>query len=430
MQILYVYLIIYVALLLAISYFISRKQSPEDYLIGNRDRGGWQILMSKFAAAIGVGYFITYTGFAYEYGFGVFALLLGLIIGYLLFGYWAAPKIHPLSKENNFYTIGDFVYYKTKNKLTKHVANWFAKINLFIWLIVGMVGGSKIIQEFGFVSYEAAVVITSLVILSYILLAGFRAVLITDVIQSVIIIILMFIVTFGVIGHSNIGSLFSANTQNIDPFLLFGFLAFGILAVFSQGNFYQLIYAAKTKEKARAGLSLAVIPIMLVAFLLMFIGLFMAINSPGVDSGLVFAEALRNFLPASLIPLAVVLFFAGVMSSEDTDIYTIASHFAKERKGDFIKNTKKSTIVVVILAFFVSLIFRDVVDVSIIAGGASVILSFPLIYLIKGGTNPKRFFGSFFLGLVALIVGLILGGANPQALAPAVVFSALGLLWK
>jgi len=99
---LYIYLVIYVLLLLGISYIISRKQGREDFLIASRNRGGWQILLSKFAAAIGAGYFITYTGFAYEYGLGVFAMLLGLLFGYLLFGYWAAPKIHSPSKKINF----------------------------------------------------------------------------------------------------------------------------------------------------------------------------------------------------------------------------------------------------------------------------------------------------------------------------------------
>ena len=98
----YLYLIIYIVLLLGISWVISRKQDSEDFFIAGRKRGGWQIFASKFAAAIGAGYFITYTGFAYEYGFGVFSLLLGIILGYLIFAYWATPKIHKDSKEKKF----------------------------------------------------------------------------------------------------------------------------------------------------------------------------------------------------------------------------------------------------------------------------------------------------------------------------------------
>jgi len=65
----YFYLGLYVFLLLIISYFISKKQDKEDFLISGRNRGSIQILFSKFATSIGAGFFITYTGFAYDFFF-------------------------------------------------------------------------------------------------------------------------------------------------------------------------------------------------------------------------------------------------------------------------------------------------------------------------------------------------------------------------
>jgi len=79
-----IYLVLYILALFAISFYVSRRQTTEDFLISGRNRGGWQILFSKFAAGIGAGYFITYTGFAYEYGLGLFSMLLGLIAGLYL----------------------------------------------------------------------------------------------------------------------------------------------------------------------------------------------------------------------------------------------------------------------------------------------------------------------------------------------------------
>jgi len=427
---LYIYLIIYIVFLLGVSYIISKKQSHEDYLIGSRNRGGWQIFLSKFAAAIGAAYFITYTGFAYEYGLGVFTMLLGLIIGYLLFAYWASPKIHAHSKENRMYTIGDFVYYRTKNNTAKKVANWFSNIILLAWLLIGMIGGAKIIQEFGFLSYEIAVLITSFVILSYILLAGFRAVLMTDVIQSFVIFVLLILVTFGIIGGINIGSLFDVETGKVGFDIIFAFFMFGLISIFSMSNMYQLCYAAKNSRKLKHGIGLSVIPILFMAFLLLLIGLFMAQNSPGLDSGLIFTEALKNFLPVSLLPLAIVLFFAGIMSSEDTDIYAISSHYAIGKKGNPVKNIRISTVVLIIIALVFSLLFRDIVDVSLLAGGLAMVLSFPMIYLIAGGNKPRKFFASIICGLTALIIGFIIFGIEPIVAIPVLIFSALGLLWK
>lgn len=430
MLMLYVYLIIYIISLLGISYIFSKKQSHEDYLIGGRNRGWWQIFLSKFAAAIGAAYFITYTGFAYEYGLGVFAMLLGIVIGYLLFAYWASPKIHAPSKRYKFYTIGDFVYYKTKSNLARRFTNWFSNVILFVWLLIGMVGGAKIIQEFGLLSYEMAVLVTSLVILSYLLLAGFRAVLMTDVIQSFIIFILLSLVTFAIIGGVNIGSLLDVKVGKVGFDIIFGFFMFGLLAVFSMANMYQLCYAAENSRKLKHGIGFSVFPILIMAFLLLLIGLFMAQNSPGLDSSLVFTEALKNFLPASMLPLAIVLFFAGIMSSEDTDIYAISSHYAIGKKGDAVKNIRLSTIFLVVIALVFSLLFRDIVDISLLAGGLAMILSFPMIYLIAGGNKSKKFFASIIWGLIALFIGFLIFGIEPIVAIPVLIFSCLGLLWR
>ena len=314
MSLVYTYLVVYIAVLIIVSFVVSRKQTDEDFLISGRNRGGFQIFSSKFASAIGASYFITYTGFAYEYGLGIFAMLLGIIAGYLVFAYWAAPKIHENSKEKKFYTIGDFVYHKTRSRFAGKVSNVFSSVILFGWLLIGVIGGAKIINDFGFLSYEFAVILTCLVVLSYILLAGFKAVILTDIVQAFVIVVLLAVVTFGIVGTGNLGELFSVRTGEVSFQVVVGFFLFGFLAIFSYSNMYQLCYAARNKKKLKHGLGLAILPVVFASALLLLIGLFMAKHVGGLDAGLVFTEALKNFLPASLLPLSVVMFFAGIMS--------------------------------------------------------------------------------------------------------------------
>ena len=424
------YLGVYITILLLVSWFFSRKQKEEDFLIGGRDRGSWQILLSKFAGAIGAGYFITYTGFAYEYGTGIFAILLGMFLGYLLFGYWAAQKIHKNSKENKFYKIGDFVYHQTKNKFSSKIADWVSNIGLFLWLVVGIVGGSKIISDFGFLSYELAVVLTMFVVVSYLFLAGFKAVLITDVLQAIVILLLLIIVTFGVLGGTTPSSLFKVKTGVLDWGVMIGFFFFGMLEIFSRSPMYQLCYAAKNSKKLKHGIGLAIIPIIIVGFLLLLIGLFMANNAPGIDSGLVFTEALKHFLPSFLLPIAIVLFFAGIMSSADTNIYAISSHYSIGKNKNPLKEIRKSSFILMLILLIISLIFRDVVNISIIAGGVSLVMSFAMIYLIAGGKSYKKFLASTIMGFLAGIIGVLIFGIEPFLAILVIVFSGLGLLWK
>lgn len=426
---LYIYLGSYILFLLAISFFISKKQTDEDFLISGRNRGGWQILASKFAGAIGAGYFITYTGFAYEYGLGVFTMLIGIIAGYFIFAYWAAPKVHNRSKEEKFYTMGDFVFSKTKSAATKSLTNIISNLILFFWLLVGIIGGAKIISDFGLLSYQMAVLLTVLVVLAYILMAGFKAVIITDVIQSIIIVGLMILITWSIIGSGSVTQLFSAPTGQINIGVAAGFFLFGLLAIFSYSNMYQLCYAAKTKRKLKHGMGLSVIPIIFVAFLLLLIGLFMATNSPGIDSGLVFTEALKNFLPLSLLPLGVVLFFAGIMSSADTNIYAISSHHSIPKHGGSLWKIRKASIGLIIITTTIALIFSDIVDISILAGGVSLTLSFAMLYLFFGGRKSKKFASSIILSFVGLLIGLAIFGINPTVAITTILGGVIGLFW-
>ena len=158
----YIYLGIYVATLIGLSWFISIRENHEDFLIANRDREWWMIAISKFASAIGVSYFVAYTGYAYEYGLGVYAIILGVFLGYVIFGFWAAPRIYAHSRDERFYTQGDFVAHSTHSNIAKQLTNWVANVILFGWLMIGIVGGAQIISYFGLMSYEIALISTEI----------------------------------------------------------------------------------------------------------------------------------------------------------------------------------------------------------------------------------------------------------------------------
>ena len=430
MENVYFYIGAYVVILIVLSWMISRKQNKEDFFIAGRKRGGWQILASKFAAAIGAGYFITYTGFAYEYGLGVFSLVMGIVLGYFIFAYWASPKIYGNSREKKFYTIGDFVRDRTGSEVAKNFANAISMVILFAWLLTGIIGGAKIIDDFGFLSYNAAVFLTASVVLVYILLAGFRAVILTDALQSFIIIALLVFITFGMVGSDNLTDVLTSQNTGIDFSAALGFFLFGILGVFSYSDRYQLSYAAKDGKNLKHGIGLAIIPVMIVAFLLLIIGNFVSSKVSGLDSGLVFTEALKTFLHPSLLPLAVVLFFAGIMSSADTNIYSISSHYADSVGKWNVKTIRKATVFLMAVVSLLAVLFPDVVDVSLVAGAVTLTLSFPMIYLFFNGKKSFRFIASCLGGITGMILGILIFGLEPIAAVFPALLGASGLLWR
>ena len=159
-------------------------------------------------------------------------------------------------------------------------------------------------------SYEMAMIVTVVIVAVYIIMAGFKAVIITDVFQSIIILLLLVFLSFHIIGDASIREVLQTQTSQVDLGTTFGFLVYGILATFSLSDRYQLCYAAKDIKTLQMGLLGAILPVMFVSAFLLVIGLFMYTQDPNLDPGLVFIEALKSYVPEAFLSLSVVLFFS------------------------------------------------------------------------------------------------------------------------
>ncbi|MBX3720253.1 MAG: hypothetical protein KF713_00295 [Turneriella sp.] len=426
-----IYLVAYLLILFAITFAVSHKETSEDFLIGGRNRAAWQVLLTKFAGTIGIGWFISYTGFAYVYGTSLFAALSGMIFGSLLFSLWAAPRIQKHAHEFKFYTQGDFVYHNTQSVFSKILVNSVSNIMQFLFLLISVVGGAKLISHFGFMPYAAAVATTSAAIAIYISLAGYKAVVMTDIFQSVIIISLLAFLTFTLLRSENINSLLASKTLKPDLPTIIGFWVYGIFGIFSGADAYQLCYAAKNRRATVAGLSLAMIPIMITGVFLLFVGLYMFTRAPGLDPDMIFMEAVMKHLPQVVVPLGVVLFFAGLMSSADTQVYAIASHLVLSTKTDQPVRKIRFTIVALLLVTAViALVFRNIIGLTILGAAITLSLSVGMIYVVAGGKSADRFSGSVLGGLAAMGIGIAVFGLNPQIIGMVILGSLLGLLFK
>lgn len=429
---LYIYLATYFIVLFAVVILVREKDHQEDFLIGDRNRPMWQITMSKFAASIGVGWFITYTAYAYEFGIGVFAVLAGLMISFLFFAYVAIPKFYNISRENNLYTQGDLVEYFTKSKLSRTLIDWHAIVTQAIWILLTIVGGGKVISHFGFLSYEMAVILTALIVLSYILISGFKAVIITDVFQGFIIFILLSVMGYVMVDGVDLGLIIKAESSNIPVTTVIGLLIFGFFAIFSFSDRYQVSFSAKSEKVAKSGMALSIVPLIIVSLILFIVGLFVRLNIPNLDPGLVFIEAMSRFLPDTFLPIAIVLFFAGLMSSADTMIYAVASQYVFWRKTKSpVRDIRIATIVVVCFVSVTSLLFRNIVDITVFGGIFAVISSLPMIYILfSKNKDAFRFLGSFFGGYTGFFIGLFLFGVTPPAIFFPIIGGLLGLFFR
>lgn len=427
----YLLALAYVLFIVLLSFYYSKKSTDEDYLLAGRNRSGFAIMASKFAGAIGVSTFITYTGYAYRFGWGVFIMLIGSIIGYNLFAYWAAPIIKKLSTQGKFYTQGDLPTYVTGDRRTGLYANVVTIIIQFFWVLLSLVGGAKIIAFFGLMSYPMAVLTTCFIITAYVLLAGFKAVIITDIFQSFIILFFLIAIVYNLLSGENITDILTHQTETVQIGSVIGLALYGSLSVFGLADRYLLCYAAKNERSLKLGMSLAVIPIIVIAFLLLLVGLKVLTHKSGMDPDTVFVYAMQNQLSQSFIPALLVMFFAGLMSSADTAIFAVASHVVGGSKVvNKVKGVRIATLVVVALASTISFFWESVVNITIVGAALRMTLAIPMIYVILQNKNSGRFKGSVIGGIIGLMAGVVAFGADPKLAITVLVGSLVGLLYK
>jgi Na+/proline symporter len=427
----YIFAIIYVTFIIGLSIYYSKTSTDEDYLLAGRNRTTFAIMASKFAGAIGVSTFITYTGYAYRFGWGVFIMLVGSIIGYNLFAFWASPIIKRLSVQGKFYTQGDMPAYVTGDKRTGDLANVLTVIIQFFWILLSLVGGAKVIAYFGLMCYPMAVITTCAIVLTYVLLAGFKAVIITDIFQAFIILFFLVFIVFNLIKAENVSLILSHTTESLNPGLVVGLALYGCLSVFGLADRYLLCYAAKNVRSIKLGMSLAVIPVVIIAFLLMIVGLTVLYHKSGMDADTVFIYAMQHQLSEKLIPVLIVMFFAGLMSTADTAIFAVASHAASHsRVTNKVTAVRISSIVVVILATVISFFWESVVDITVVGAALRLTLAVPMIYIILQHKNAGRFKGSLFGGIIGLIGGIFAFGSDPKLALTVLIGSLLGLLYR
>ena len=424
-----IYLSIYIILIIGLSVYISRTSTAEDFLIGGRNRGGLTILFSKFAGAIGVSTLITYTGYAYKFGWGLFAMSIGSVFGYLLFAFWAAPKIKSLSLQGNFYTQGDLPEFVTGSKTAAIVTNVITIIVQFFWILLSLVGGAKVIAFFDLFSYEIALLITSTVVLTYVLFSGFKAVILTDIIQAIIIIGFLCLLVYGLLDMIEFTTVLETSPkEQVKLGSIIGLVLYGGLSVFGLADRYQLCYAAKDIKSLKRGMGFAIIPVLFIALLLLLAGLYVFNQNPNLDADTVFVYAMQNLVHQSWIPLLLILFFAGLMSTADTSIFAVSSHLIyKSKKDKKIKSLRYASVITVVIAYVIALLWKSVVDITIVGVALRMTLSIAMIYAIRKKQNSGRFIASALGGVTGLIIGLIFLGPDPMIAITVLLGSLLGL---
>lgn len=217
-------LVIYLAGVFAIAFFSRHKTSGQgflnEYFLGGRSMGGFVLAMTLAATYASASSFIGGPGAAYKLGLGwVLLAMIQLPATWLTLGV-LGKKFAIEARRHNALTLNDMLYARFKSRSVVILASSALLLAFFGTMVVQFVGGARLLQTVTGLSYQHGLMIFAFTVGLYTTIGGFRAVVLTDTVQGIMMLIGTFVLLAGII-HAG-GSLGAIVTElhHIDPALI------------------------------------------------------------------------------------------------------------------------------------------------------------------------------------------------------------------
>ncbi|MBN2779481.1 MAG: hypothetical protein JXQ74_00230, partial [Alphaproteobacteria bacterium] len=322
----------YVTLLMGISLWHREKNynARQDFLIADRKLSGLTAAFTMIASFIGGGTLLGNTSLVFKFGYYVLPLLIMLPTGLLLFMFMA-PKINQLAKKEKWLTLYD-MFESRFGVETKNIVAIIQLINILLIASVAMIGGAQMLQIFTAYSYEMCVILMAAIVGGYLSIAGFSAVVKTDIIQAIFLLMI-----FGVL---LIFLTISAPAPEISSYADYGFttmpihvaIFMGIIGtIFSFGSedLYQRVYATKNVHEVKKALWITFFMWGFCYVCLIGAVFKLKMLFPELNGDMAFLIGINKVIPTSVHWIASLAILSVLLSTIDTFAFNGVLNFNK-----------------------------------------------------------------------------------------------------
>lgn len=365
--------IAYFALVLWIGIRAGKKRkSKESYLIANRQVGVLALTATSVASVFGANAFFGFIVFIFEYQALTLWTMLGLCVGLTIAWYFLAPKLKKLSDEYKFYTFTDY-FNKLIGPKTGFLVTVFVALTYIGGILVQYIAGGHILAGVTGWSYNFSVFLMGTIVIIYLYMAGYQAVIKTDIIQFFVILLLI-IISSVIIFNGNGGS----NKINFDlvesfdskPWLAFALFNYGVIGTLMSPDGWRRIYSGRSVKAIKKAIVWSGVVFVALEVLVFILGMTVRAKFPEIQPEMALPFAFKEFLPGYLVGLSLIVFFAAVMSSLDTQIFTLSSSFSQDilaklkgfEKSSLVKETQMISIFTGLIGMLLAFFFSDLMD--------------------------------------------------------------------
>ncbi len=456
-------LAIYMLLMLAVGFYFHRKhQDNDDYYVGGRNMGSWHIGLSVVATDVGGGFSIGLGGLGFVLGLSGSWMLFTGLIGAWLSAVLLIPKIcrHPSFRK--WLTLPQWFGDRFGSKAAL-VAGLISAIGYAAFTSSQLLAGAKLATAaFPEISIHQALLLMGGVAVIYTVMGGMKAVIYTDTIQWVILIVglggvglpLAWIAVGGweAIQLSLPASMLSLGS--VDWVTLLNWSITIIPIWFVGMTLFQRILASRDEKTAKRAWFIAGLfewPIM--AFMGVGLGLLARVAAEqGLYANLNLLTdpeqglplLLVNMLPAGLLGLLLAAYFSAILSTADSCLMAasgnVVTDFLEKIRPAWAQNVRISQAVTLFIGVLaIALAWRSTEVLKLMLHAYAFLVSGLLVPMLFGlfgkwGSQRAAIFAMLGGGLTTLMITLAYGtlpyGVDPNLAGLAVSLGAFMLISK
>lgn len=426
--------VIYFGALLIIGPLAARKMKKKDssdYILAGRSVPSWLVTGGVIATLINSATLLGYGGSGYSLGITAYFASMGFVASLIWMGYYYIPKLRRM----NVFTVPE-IFSRMFGRGHKIVA-----IILVMARDMGVTAGAAIgmavvLSSVFDITTDVALLITVFITLFFTVTGGMWAVMITDTIQAVMLVLgttILIPLAISYIGgwdavinaipdtHSNI---FSAGSSQI-----IGWILLGTLTSIGYQTLIQRGLSAESDKAAKDGFKNAGIIAIIWYMVPFFIGVLALIIFPNITPDTAFLRLTELFGALGSILFAVVV-VSSCISTLSSTVLTTASNISHDIYKDWLfpNATEKSTVLVsrisvVVVAIVGALIARALPFILelLLTGGRIMASSLaPVLLILIFWKKARRAYYSSIIAMIAgslttvtmIIVGNQLGGGE------------------
>jgi len=329
-----------------------------EFLVGNRDIGGFVLAMTLVATYLSAGSFIGGPGAAYTYGLAwVFLAMSQMPTGYFTLSV-LGKKFAIVARKINAVTITDFLKERYESKAIILICSLSIVFFFTAAMTAQWIGAARILEGSVGLPYRTALALFGSTVLIYTIIGGFRAVALTDTLQGIVMAVgtIVLIVTAVIAGGgiSNIiQKMYEINPGLLSPYSIDpNFMSaawvtsFWILVGFAVVGLPQIAVRAMSYRDSKS-LKSAIIYGTIVSMVLLLgmhmLGAFGRVLVPDIVAGdLVVPTITTTLFPNWAAGLILAGPLAAVMSTVDSMLLLAVGAIVNDLYANFIKSKVKN----------------------------------------------------------------------------------------